>query len=164
MTHLKRPWCWERLNVGGEGDDRGWDVWMTSLTRWDRSLSKLQEFVIDREAWRAGIHGVAKIQTRLSDLAELNWTEGWSSGLCKLCIGSDLCWVFFFFFPLMGMAEWGGNTVCWWWGLYFCFVCCLDEASCTGSYWCLGDAGSCIQVVSFMWVLTSWYSLGLILW
>ena len=29
-THLKRPWCWERLKVGGEGDDRGWDVWMAS--------------------------------------------------------------------------------------------------------------------------------------
>ena len=34
LTHLKRPWCWERLKVGGEGDDRGWDGWMASLTRW----------------------------------------------------------------------------------------------------------------------------------
>ena len=33
-THLKRPWCSERLNVGGEGDNRGWDGWMASLTRW----------------------------------------------------------------------------------------------------------------------------------
>ena len=33
-THLKRPWCWERLGVGGEGDDRGWDGWMASPTRW----------------------------------------------------------------------------------------------------------------------------------
>ena len=30
-THWKRPWCWERLKVGGEGDDRGWDGWMASL-------------------------------------------------------------------------------------------------------------------------------------
>ena len=30
----KRPWCWERLRVGGEGDDRGWDVWRASPTRW----------------------------------------------------------------------------------------------------------------------------------
>ena len=30
----KRPWCWERLKVGREGDDRGWDGWMASLTRW----------------------------------------------------------------------------------------------------------------------------------
>ena len=34
LTHWKRPWCWERWKAGGEGDDRGWDGWMTSLTRW----------------------------------------------------------------------------------------------------------------------------------
>ena len=34
LTHLKRPWCWERLRAGGEGDDRGWDGWMASLTEW----------------------------------------------------------------------------------------------------------------------------------
>ena len=32
LTHLKRPWCWERLKVGGEGNDRGWDV--ASPTQW----------------------------------------------------------------------------------------------------------------------------------
>ena len=30
----KKPWCWESLKVGGEGDDRGWDGWMASLTQW----------------------------------------------------------------------------------------------------------------------------------
>ena len=30
----KRPWCWERMKAGGEGDDRKWDGWMASLTRW----------------------------------------------------------------------------------------------------------------------------------
>ena len=34
MTHLKRPWCWESLKTGGEGDDRGWDGWMASPTQW----------------------------------------------------------------------------------------------------------------------------------
>ena len=34
LTHWKRPWCWERLRAGGEGDDRGWDGWMVSLTQW----------------------------------------------------------------------------------------------------------------------------------
>ena len=29
-----RPWCWARLKAGGEGDDRGWDAWMASLTQW----------------------------------------------------------------------------------------------------------------------------------
>ena len=34
LTHWKSPWCWERLKVGEEGDDRGWDGWMASLIRW----------------------------------------------------------------------------------------------------------------------------------
>ena len=34
VTHWKRPWCWKRLKVGGEGDDREWDDWMASPTRW----------------------------------------------------------------------------------------------------------------------------------
>ena len=34
LTHLKRPWCWERLRAGGEGDNRGWDCWMASSTQW----------------------------------------------------------------------------------------------------------------------------------
>ena len=34
LTHSKRRWCWERLNMGGEEDDRGWDDWMAPLTRW----------------------------------------------------------------------------------------------------------------------------------
>ena len=36
LTHWKRPWCWERLKAGGEGDDRGWDGWMASPTWWTR--------------------------------------------------------------------------------------------------------------------------------
>ena len=36
LTHLKRPWCWERLKAGGEGDDRGWHGWMASPTQWTR--------------------------------------------------------------------------------------------------------------------------------
>ena len=34
LTHWKRPWCWEGLGAGGEGDNRGWDHWMASVTRW----------------------------------------------------------------------------------------------------------------------------------
>ena len=34
LTHWKRPWCWEGLGAGEEGDNRGWDGWMASLTWW----------------------------------------------------------------------------------------------------------------------------------
>ena len=34
LTHLKRPWCWERLRAGGEGDNRGWTGWMASPSQW----------------------------------------------------------------------------------------------------------------------------------
>ena len=34
LTHWKRLWCWEGLGAGGEGNDRGWDGWMASPTRW----------------------------------------------------------------------------------------------------------------------------------
>ena len=34
LTHLKRPWCWERFRAGGEGGYRGWDSWIASPTQW----------------------------------------------------------------------------------------------------------------------------------
>ena len=34
LTHLKSPWCWEKLKVRGEGNNRGWNGWVASLTRW----------------------------------------------------------------------------------------------------------------------------------
>ena len=71
LTHLKRPWCLERLMVGGEGDDRGWDGWMVSPTQWtwvwiNSGVGDGQGSLVCCSPWGC----------KESDMTEwLNWTE-----------------------------------------------------------------------------------------
>ena len=73
LTHCKRPCYWARLKVGGEGDDRGWDVWMASLTQWTWVWTS------SRSWWWTDKPGVLQsvgLQRVRQDWAtELNWTE-----------------------------------------------------------------------------------------
>ena len=73
LTHWKRPWCWEGLEAGGKGDDRGWDGWMTSPTQW------IWVWVNSRNWWWTGRHGVLRSmgsqRVRHDWATELYWTE-----------------------------------------------------------------------------------------
>jgi len=111
LIHWKRLWCWEGLGAGGEGDDRGWDGWMASLTRctW--------VWVNSRSWWWTGRPGMLKF-TGLKRVGhdwatELNWTETsilWYSNLFESsmvreifpfhsakCYSAAVCFVLFFF-------------------------------------------------------------------
>ena len=73
VTHLKRPWCWEKLKVGREGDDRNWDGWMASLTQWTWIW-------VNSGSWdwtgRPGMLQSTGLQRVRQDwVTELNWTE-----------------------------------------------------------------------------------------
>ena len=68
-----RLWCWEGLGAGGKGEDRGWDGWMASLTRW------IWISVNSRRWWWTGRAGVLRFMglQRVKHIwvTELNWTE-----------------------------------------------------------------------------------------
>jgi len=71
ILHWKRLWCWEGLGAGGEGDDREWDGWMTSLTQWT------WVWVNSRSRWWTGRPGMlwfmGSQRVRHDWATELNW-------------------------------------------------------------------------------------------
>ena len=82
LIHLKRPWCWERLRAGGEGDNKGWDGWMASPTQWT------WVWVNFRSWWWTGRPGVLQSmgsqRVRHDWATELNWTEQLKQTTCKI--------------------------------------------------------------------------------
>ena len=87
LTRWKRPWCWEGLGAGGEGDDRGWDGWMTLPTRWAWVC------VNSGSLWWTGRPGVLRFMgsQRVGHdwVTELNWTKTQSANAERgtLCQG-----------------------------------------------------------------------------
>ena len=73
LIHWKRPWCWERVKAGIEGDDWGWDGWMASPTRWT------WVWVDSRSWWWTGrpgeLQSMGSQRVRHNWATELNWTE-----------------------------------------------------------------------------------------
>ena len=71
LTRLKRPWCWEGLGAGGEGNDRGWDGWMASPTQWT------WVWVDSGRWWWTGRPGILQFtgsqRVRHYWVTELNW-------------------------------------------------------------------------------------------
>ena len=76
LTHWKRLWCWERLKVGGEGDDRGWDVWMASLSQWTWLWASSERWRPTGKACMLPVVGWQS-QTRLSDGLNWLWNTLW---------------------------------------------------------------------------------------
>ena len=99
LIHWKRLWCWEGLGAGGEGDNRGWDGWMASLTRWTWVWVNSWSWWW---TWRPGMLQFMGSQSVGHNWAtELNWTEptpvflGFpcgSAGKESACSMGDLGW------------------------------------------------------------------------
>ena len=120
LSHLKRPWCEERLKVGREGDKRGWDGWMASLAQW------AWVWVNSRCWWWTGNPGM--LQSMGSQRAghdwatELNWCEElthWKRPWCWERLkargeGDDRGWDGWMASPTLWTWVWA-NSGSWWW-------------------------------------------------
>ena len=108
LMHWKRPWYWARLKPGGEGDDRGWDGWMASLTQWTWVSTS------PGSCWWTGKPGM--LQSMGSQRGGHNWTNElnwidiweiffslhWSNKIIVISLGvlecSQYLNLYFFFF------------------------------------------------------------------
>ena len=101
LTHLRRPWCWERLKAGGEGDDREWDGWMASLTQWTWVWTSSGSW------WWTGRSGVLQPwgrRVRHDWATQLN-SLCWTLGVCALSVRyTDFC---------VNVEEWWKEIILW---------------------------------------------------
>ena len=79
LTHCKRPWCWERLKAGGEGDDRGWDGWMASLVQWPLVWASSGSW------WRTGNPGVLQSMGITKKLDATEWLNNDNNLFISYC-------------------------------------------------------------------------------
>ena len=110
LTHWKRPLCWEWLKAEGEGDDRGWDGWMASLTQW------IRVWVSSGSWWWTGKPGILQsmgLQRVGQDWGtvlnwnELNWKNEhkWGKNTNQTELGK-------------GTRNRGENKIIWWKGKF----------------------------------------------
>ena len=137
--------------------------WLDGITdSMDVSLSELRVLVMDREAWRAAIHGVARSRTRLSDWTELNWTDELLLER-KIAIHSSILAWRIPWSSLVGYSPWGrreSDTIEWlmhtqcinyFWGLVFVLL--------RNAYWKI----HCIMRNNWNYIYVSQYFLNYII-
>ena len=79
LSHWKSPWWWERLKAGRDGEDRGWDGWIASLTHWTWiwAISKCLQWT-----GKPGVlQSIGSQRVELNWATELNWYVTWSNFL-----------------------------------------------------------------------------------
>ena len=103
LTHCKRPWCWERLKAGGEGDDRGWDGWMASLIQWTWA------WVSSRSWWWTRKPGVLQSmgsqRVRHDWATELNWKYSVQENYFRIEVTTSF-WLLVFVLHSFLMIQW----------------------------------------------------------
>ena len=89
---LEKPWCWERLKAGGEGDERGWNGWMASLTQWTWVWASSRSWLWTGKPGMLLFMGSQRV--RHDWVTEVNWIE------LAILWNSAFKWVYLSFSPL----------------------------------------------------------------